>query len=92
MGRAYAEGIANEVGGLLNLDQALSIHLTSNHFPPVPEAMVDPCRDAIAAANEGDYDRAIDLTGIAQYKGSTSAPAWAIIEAHHLDTFIDEGA
>jgi hypothetical protein len=23
------------------------------------------------------------------YKGSTTAPAWAIIEQHHLDTFID---
>jgi hypothetical protein len=23
------------------------------------------------------------------YKGSTTAPAWAIIEQHHLNTFID---
>jgi hypothetical protein len=52
--------------------------------------MYEPCVAAIAAINEGDYDRAIDLTGIAQYQGDNSAPAWAIVEGHHLDAFIDE--
>lgn len=73
-----------------DFETALRWHLRSNHFPPVPDAMYEPCVAAIEAANEGDYDRAIDLTDIAQYQGGNSAPAWAIIEGHHLDAFIDD--
>jgi hypothetical protein len=73
-----------------DFESALRWHLQSNHYPPVPAAMFDPCVAAIEAANEDDYDRQIDLTGIAEYQGKNSAPAWAIIDAHHLDAFIND--
>lgn len=88
MGSTYAAGLADEIGGLIDLPTALHIHLRSNHYPPVPEAMIDPCVAAIDAANDDDWDREIDLTGIAQWRGNDYAPAWAIIEGHHLDAFI----
>jgi hypothetical protein len=88
MGSIYAAGLASEVNDLITLETALHIHLRSNHYPPVPEAMIAPCVAAIDAANDDDYDREIDLTGIAQWRGNDYAPAWAIIEGHHLDAFI----
>lgn len=88
MGHTYAAGLADEVGELIDLNTALHIHLRSNHYPPLPTAMVEPCVAAIDAANDGDFDRHIDLTGIAQWRGNDYAPAWAIIEGHHLDSFI----
>jgi hypothetical protein len=51
--------------------------------------MIEPCVAAIDAANNDDWDRHIDLTGIAQWRGEDYAPAWAIIEGHHLESFID---
>jgi hypothetical protein len=89
MGSTYAAGLADEVGGLIDLETALHIHLRSNHYPPVPTAMIEPCVAAIDAANNDDWDRHIDLTGIAQWRGEDYAPAWAIIEGHHLESFID---
>lgn len=81
---------ALDIQNYTDFESALRWHLQSNHYPPVPAAMYEPCVAAIDAANEGDYDRAIDLTDIASYKGGNSAPAWAIIEGHHLDAFIDD--
>jgi len=88
MGRAYAEGLADEVDNLIDLPTALHIHLRSNHYPPVPVAMIEPCVAAIDAANDDDWERDIDLTGIAKWRGSDYAPAWAIIEGHHLESFL----
>jgi hypothetical protein len=88
MGNLYAASLAEEVGGLIDLRSALHIHLRSNHYPPVPTAMIEPCVAAIEAVNEDDWDREIDLTGIAQWRGNDYAPAWAIVEGHHLGAFV----
>ena len=71
------------------LDQGLAHHLTGNHYPPVPLAMVDPCKAAIDAFIDGDWDREIELPSPITYKGRTTAPARAIVEQHHLHPFID---
>jgi hypothetical protein len=72
----------------LTLDQAVAIHLQSNHYPPVPLIMVQPCVDAIFAVNDWRADESIDLPKGVLYKGETSAPAWAIVEQHHLDAWV----
>ncbi len=87
MGRLNAEGMADMD---MPLQAVLHWHLRSNHYPPVPVTMIDPCIAAIDAANEGDYDAPIDLPEGVSYKGQTTAPAWAIIDQHHLDTWIDQ--
>jgi hypothetical protein len=74
----------------LDLEMAIGIHLRSNHYPPVPLAMVQPCIDAIDAYYEEDFDREIPLPDDITWKGKTSCPASAIIDAHHLDAWLPE--
>lgn len=90
MGSLQAAAFAEAVGdGDISLESALSWHLRANHYPPVPETMVPVCIAAIDAANEGDWDRSIDLPEGVSYRDQTTAPARAIIEGHHLDSFLD---
>ena len=76
----------------LTLDDQITWHLQSNHFPPIPTSMVKPCIEAINAANAGEWDRMIGLPDGVGYQGLTVAPVNAMIEQHHLETCItDEG-
>ena len=74
----------------LDLEQGIAMHLQGNHYPPVPLSMVQPCIDAIDAFYEEDTDRLIEMPKGVSYKGNTHAPAWAIIEQHHLDAWLPE--
>ena len=85
MGSVTAIGLADTE---LDLERQLAYHLQGNHYPPVPLSMVQPCIEAIDAAYDEDYDRMIEMPQGVSYKGNTHAPAWAIIEQHHLDWFI----
>ena len=50
--------------------------------------MVQPCIDAINAYNDGyNTDELIELPEGVKWRGQTHAPAWAIIEAHHLEAW-----
>ena len=75
--------------GQVTLDTALSWHLTVNHYPPVPRAMIAPCTEAIAACTEGDPERNIALPEHATYRGCASASASEIVETFHLEPFVD---
>lgn len=80
---------AQEMAELLELRQALSWHLTSNHYPPVPSVMIDPCIEAIENANDDEWDKMVSLpNGITYKDGRTEAPTEAIIEQHHLYSFL----
>jgi hypothetical protein len=74
----------------LELEQAITIQLRSNHYPPVPLSMVQPCIDALDAYYDEDYDRMIQLPAPVLWKGRDQAPASAIIEAHHLEAWLPE--
>lgn len=87
MGYNFASDLANLD---IDLHTSLSLHLTTNHYPPVPTSMIEPCIEAIDAFLEWDYDRMIDLPEGVLWRNQTSAPAHAIVEAHHLDAFIDD--
>ncbi len=80
---------AQEMAEMLDTRTAIQWHLRSNHYPPVPVAMVDPCIEAIGACNELDHDRLISLNGAGLWRGQESAPAWAIVEGHHLQAWIE---
>jgi hypothetical protein len=89
MGSLHAAAFAEAVeDGQVGLRTAISWHLQSNHFPPVPLSMVDPCLAAIAAWNEGTDDDLIELPDGITWRGETSAPAWSVIEGHHLQSFL----
>lgn len=72
----------------LGMEKAIGYHLQGNHYPPVPLTMVQPCLDAIQAYWEDEIDREIAMPEGVSYKGRDTAPAWAIIEQHHLDAWI----
>jgi hypothetical protein len=74
-----------------NLEGAIEWHLRSNHFPPVPSSMVQPCIEAIDAYWEDDLDKLISLPEGVGYRGLTVAPARAIIINHHLEAWLEEG-
>lgn len=87
MGSNFANDLANTDLGI-DLETQIKIHLTGNHYPPVPTSMVKPCIEAIEAYNEGDTHKMISLPEPITWRDKTEAPAYAIIEAHHLDAWI----
>jgi hypothetical protein len=74
----------------VTLEDAIGMHLQGNHYPPVPLSMVQPCIEAIDAYYDDDTDREIEMPEGVSYKGKTTAPAWAIIEQHHLNAWLPE--
>ena len=85
MGRLMAE----EMAEVLDIDSALAWHLTSNHYPPVPVIMVEPCKEAIQACLENDWIRMITLPDGVLYKNTNVAPAFQIVEQHHLHAWVE---
>ena len=73
------------------IERQVAIHLSANHYPPVPRSMVQPCVEAIDAVNDaGLWNLEIPMPEGITYKGLTTAPAWAIIEQHHLEAWLIE--
>lgn len=62
MGALGAAGFAEQVDeGNVSLRNALSWHLTSNHYPPLPSYFIPTAAAAIEAGQEEDWDREIEL-------------------------------
>ena len=87
MGTNFATELA-ELDLGLSLEDSIAIHLSANHYPPVPRSMVQPCIDAIDAYYDEDYQRLIDLPAPITWRDKSQAPASAIVEAHHLEAWL----
>ena len=87
MGSNFAQDLADYDLGL-DLSTAIGIHLSANHYPPVPQSMVLPCIEALEAYWEDETDREIKMPEGITYKGLDTAPAWAVIEQHHLEAWL----
>jgi hypothetical protein len=74
----------------LDLDRGLSYHLQANHYPPVPLSMVPVCIEAIDAYWDDNTDKLIKLPEGVLWRNQTEAPAWSILEAHHLSAWTAE--
>lgn len=85
MGRLSAEAMLE----VAEFRQALAWHLSSNHYPSIPSVMIEPCVEAIANANAGEWDKVITLPDGVVWRGQTTCPTHALIEYAHLDTFLD---
>ena len=89
MGSVTALGIKDTV---LDLETQLLYHLRGNFYPPIPAEMVSTCIEAIDAYYDEDYQRMVDMPVIGDfqvmYRGSTQAPASAIVEQHRLDFWV----
>lgn len=92
MGAQGALGFKEQVDlGNVKLENAIRWHLTGNHYPPIPVAMVTPAMKAIAYANEGRWDVRVHLPSGILYKGKyKTAPVSALVESLRLDSFLDE--
>ena len=89
MGNQFAIDLADSE---LSLEAMLAIHLQSNHYPPVPLAMVLVCVKAIDSYNANfNGSELIELPEGVSWRGAPSAPAWAIIESHHLSEWCSDG-
>jgi hypothetical protein len=93
MGSNFANDLVTlgDLGVALDIESQIGIHLRSNHYPPVPLSMVQPCIEAIDAVNDaGLWNLEIPLPEGISWKGCDTAPAHAIIEAHHLNAWLIE--
>ena len=81
MGSTTAQDLAENV---IDIRQSIGYHLTGNHYPPVPMSMVEPCVEAIYAVSDGDTHKSIQLPEGIFWRGYPTAPAYAIVEGHHL--------
>lgn len=90
MGSNFANELADsDLFPNLSLKEAITIHLRSNHYPPIPLDMVEPCINAIEAYNELDSEKLIELPNGITWRNRNSAPAYAIIEGHHLEAWLN---
>lgn len=87
MGSLTAMDLAS---GELSLEDSIRIHLVSNHYPPVPVSMVPACIESINLVNDGDYNAKVQLPEGISWRGLTEAPAYAIVESHHLEFWLEE--
>jgi len=85
MGKKVATELATSQ---ISLREQLAIHLTANHYPPIPKTMVEPCVQAIELARLGYWDTPIDLPDGVLYKQGKTAPVSVIIEHHHLNEWL----
>ena len=81
---------ANEMASMADLDTALLWHLRSNHYPPVPASMIEPCKQAIDAYWDEDYHREIELPDGITYRGEPTCSAREIVIGHHLEAWLPE--
>lgn len=73
-----------------DLDTGLTWHLQHNHYPPIPLTMLPVCKEVIEWINNGgNADQRFALPEPTSWRGERSAPAWAIVEGHHLDAWLD---
>jgi hypothetical protein len=83
MGALGAQGMAAAVNdGLASQRQALSWHLSSNHYPPINAVFIPVAERAIELANDGEWDETIEMPN-----GITKR-VWNIIEELHLESFL----
>ena len=88
MGSNFAHDLAS--GEFIDsLDRQISIHFSSNCYPPVPQFMVQVAIDAIDAVNEGDYDRKIDLPAGVSFRNSKTVSASDVVDQLRLDAWIE---
>ncbi len=86
MGHNTALDLAENV---VDIRQSITIQLRNNHYPPVPLSMVESCIEAIYAVSDGDTHKSIQLPEGVYWRGYPTAPAYAIVEGHHLGPWCD---
>lgn len=91
MGTANATSVAEAIAdGNIGLWEAIHWHLTVNHYPPAPVALVNVCVRIIETQGTWGYDDTISLPEDVRWRGESQAPIQAVIEEFHLEPFLEE--
>ena len=80
---------ALEMVNLICLEQGIRWHLQCNHYPPVPIEMVPVAIKAVILCREDKFDETIVTFFEHQFYG-WKVPAYAIVEAFHLEPWVNE--
>ncbi len=86
MGRMFVESM-QELD--VSLEQMVSMHFSSNMYPPIPQAMVPCAVKAIELCNDGDYNETVELPEGVTYRGRTEVDAATLVEQHRLESFVE---
>jgi len=85
MGYTQAIVMAN----MIDLEQEIRWHLQHNHYPPVPREMIQIAVKAVRLCREDRFDETI--VTFFEYQGfGWSVPAYAIVQAYHLELWVNE--
>ena len=91
MGSTGAIGFAEQVAfGNVKLESALIWHLQSNHYPPLPLALLPVALKAIENGNAQLWDEEITMPEGIGFRNKPTAKTADVIETMHLDSFLDE--
>ena len=74
-------------GSEATIEQQLSIHFSSNCYPPIPQQMIPTAIEAIDAYWEMDYSRMIPLPEGVSFRGQSEVSASNVIESYRLDAW-----
>jgi hypothetical protein len=87
MGMMTAMGL-QELG--LPLKEQLSMHFSSNCYPPIPQQMIPTAIEAIDAYWDDDLSRMIPLPEGVSFRGSSEVAAHDVINSYRLDAWCIE--
>jgi len=91
MGRMTAEGYKKSIDdGSLSLENAISIHLSSNHYPPLPSTLVPVALKALTKAKKGEWEKKIRLPEGLEHKiYGKLVPVQVVMDYMHLEPFLE---
>jgi hypothetical protein len=87
MGMMTAMGL-QELG--LPLKEQLSMHFSSNCYPPIPQGMIPTAIEAIEAFWDDELDKMIPLPEGVSFRGRDEVAAHDVINSYRLDAWCIE--
>lgn len=73
----------------LSLATQLSIHFSSNCYPPIPQQMIPTAIEAIYAYQDEELDKLIPLPEGVSFRGETEVSARDVISSYRLDAWCE---
>jgi len=86
MGSNFANDLASGEF-VTSLEQQISIHFSSNCYPPIPQFMVSVAIEAINACNDEQYDLEIELPAGVSFRNSTTVTAINAVDNLRLESW-----
>ena len=80
---------AMEMVNLISLEQGIRWHLQYNHYPSVPSRMIPIAMKAVVLCRDDQFDETI-VTFFEHQVYGWSVPAYVIVEAYHLEPWVNE--